>query len=166
MPTDTDFDRVPVNSFTDNNCSPDVLSDFTFKGIKIAAPQKVALEGKPDKFGSFARVVVCGAYRMEANYLGLRERFLPRVIVVAIDQRSHIPYAGHVTGLFNAEPGESPFDKMPRLPDTAFNGRFVSQYFNTNLVQIMELPQVETDYVVYAVLGKYVSNVVRIALRR
>ncbi len=163
MPSDADFDRVPVNTFTDNLCSPDVLSDLRFTGIKIAAPSKVALEGKPDAFGTFARVVVAGAYRLEANYLGLRERFMPRLVVVAVDLRSHRAYAGHVTGLFDAEPGADPYANM-LLTDADFQGRFISEYFNTNLAQVLPLPQIETEYAVYAALGAYVSNVVQIAL--
>lgn len=168
MPSDSDFDRVPVNSFSDNLCSPDVTTSFTFEGIKIAAPQRVPLEGKPDRFGSFARLIVSGGYRFPANYLGLREKFRPRLVIVAVDQRSHIAYVGGLLGgSMNIEPGPSPYDKPGRvLTDRDFKGRFISEYFNPNLAQLFPLPQVETDYVAYALLGKYVSNTVRIALRK
>lgn len=167
MPNDSDFDRVPVNSFSDNLCSPDVTTSFSFEGIKIAAPERVPLEGKPDRFGSFARLIVSGGYRFPANYLGLREQFRARIVIVAVDLRSHIAYAGGLLGgSMNLEAGPSPYDNDFGLTDADFNGRFIAEYFNPNLVQLFDLPKVETDYVAYAVLGKYVSNTVRIALRK
>jgi hypothetical protein len=165
MPRDQDFDAVPAGSLTDNACSPRIEDDPRFRGIRIAAPQKVALEGKPDEYGYFARVIICGAYQLDSNYLGLRERFLPRVLIVAVDLKRHLAFAGRAHTLLNAEMGPDPF-QGEMLNDREWKGRFITEFFNPNLVAELGLPREEADYAVYAALGKYVSNVVRIAVRR
>jgi hypothetical protein len=165
MPRDQDFDAVPAGSLTDNACSPRIEDDFRFRGIRINAPQKVALEGKPDEYGYFARVIVCGAYQLDSNYLGLRERFMPRVLIVAVDLGRHRAFAGRAHTIMNAEFGPEPLEgKM--LSDADYKGRFITEFFNPNLVAELGLPREEADYAVYAAIGKYVSNVVRIAVRR
>ena len=51
------------------------------------------------------------------------------------------------------------------MSDQDFAGRTVNLYFNPNLATTLSLPEQEANYYVYATLGQYVSNVVRIALR-
>jgi hypothetical protein len=165
MPDDADFDQVSVGSLMDNACTPNILDDWDFRGIRIAAPKKVALSGKPDGFGNFARVVVCGAYQLDSNYLGLREQFLDRLVVVAASARTHEAFAGKMQPIINPVRTPMPLDGM-MLSDADWAGRSITKFFNPNLVPVLGLPQREDDYFVYAALGKYVSNVVRIALRR
>jgi hypothetical protein len=165
MPDDADFDKISVGSLMDNACTPNVLDDWDFRGIRIVAPKKVALEGNPDGFGNFARVVVCGVYQLDSNYLGLREQFLDRLVLVAASVRTHHAYAGKMQPIINAVRVPSPLDGM-MLTDADWAGRFITKFFNPNLVPVLGLPKQEDDYIVYAALGKYVSNVVRIAVRR
>ena len=165
MLRDQDFDAVPAGSLTENACSPKIEDDFRFRGIRINAPQKVALEGKPDEYDYFARVIICGAYQLDSNYLGLHEQFLQRVVIVAVDLGRHRAFAGRAHTIMNAEIGPDPFEGE-MLSDADFKGRFIAEFFNTNLVAELGLPQEEADYAVYAVIGRYVSNVVRIAVRR
>jgi hypothetical protein len=164
VPSDADFDLVSIGSYEDNLCTPDILDDTAIKGIRIAAPRRVALEGKPDFFGNFARAVVCGAYRLPSNYLGLREKFLEELLFVAVDATMHEVYSG----MLDLEPELDEFPAEPDEPidDADWEGRSAIQFFNPNLVSILGLPQQEAEYIVYVCLGDHVSNVVRMALVR
>lgn len=166
MPDDAEFAKVNARTFSPNPCSPDVAGDYDFRGIRIAAPKLVRFEpGERDPlFGTFAHIIVCGSYRLDANYLGLRERFLPRVLVVAVDRRQHRAYAARLMDPGSMAPTLDPFEGMT-LTDDDFKGRIITEHFNANLSDIMELPEQAADYYVYASLGGYVSNVVRMSVR-
>ena len=161
MPSDADFDQVSIGSYEDNLCTPDLYQDFEFRGIRVSAPQRVALVGKPDGFGNFARVLVCGAYQLDSNYLGLQEQFRPHLLFVAVDARTHEVRAGKL-------PIQPPRRRLlPQgLTDADWEGRSVIEFFNPNLVSVCGLPPRETQYIVYVSLGGYISNVVRIRVER
>ncbi len=162
MPSDADFDLVSIGSYEDNLCTPDLLEDFDFRGIRIHAPRRVALEGKPDDFDNFARAVVCGAYQLDSNYLGMQERFLPYLFFVAVDAKSHEARSGKLP--IPQRPGGS---VLPAgLTDADWEGRSVIEFFNPNLVSVLGLPEREAEYLVYVSLGDYVSNIVRMSLER
>ncbi|MBI4955388.1 MAG: hypothetical protein HY908_25420 [Myxococcales bacterium] len=163
MPDDSDFDKIPIGSLSDNACTPKVDDDWDFRGLRIAAPRRVPLTGKPDAFGCFARAPVCGVYQLDSNYLGFREQFRTRVILVAVDARSHRAYANRLQTIVNPARMASPLDGM-MLTEADWAGRYVTQFFNPNLVSLLALPEMAAEYIVYATLGRYVSNVVRITL--
>jgi hypothetical protein len=115
----------------------------------------------PDRDGAFARLMVCGLYHLDSDYLGLREDFLDHIRVVAVSCRTHRAYGDRLPGV----PGQvmeelDPDDDRPG----AWAGRSVSEFFNINLATMLNLPEEPDEYVVYATLGRYVSNVVRIRL--
>jgi hypothetical protein len=152
---DSDFDYVDAGSFDPNHLTPDVESEPRFRGIRIVAPARVALSGKPDRDRSFARVMVVGGCHLDSDYLDLRERFLEHILLVAVDCRRHVARASRIELIPNAL--EHP--REPALAPTP--GRSAAVYFNLNLVRLLDLPEVEAEYVIYAMLGRYVSNVVR-----
>jgi hypothetical protein len=166
---DEDFEQVPAGTFTPNPCSPDLLSTYDFRGIQLNAPRELLYDGESrDRFhGTFARVLVCGAYHLDSDYLDLREQFMPRILLVAVDARTHEARAEHFETAPNALEPASPFDTMRLGPDD-LRGRSIIEYFNVDLVHVLSLPEpeIEAEYLVYAVLGSYVSNVVRISVRK
>jgi hypothetical protein len=166
-PTDADFEAVSPGSLLPNPCTPDVRKDRRFRGIALHAPKEVIFDGQSRDpfFGAFARVVVAGAYCFDANYLDLRQQFLSRIVLVAVDAGDHRAFSGTMEPIANAVPVPSPFDRLALSPQD-FAGRSVTGYFNPNLAQVLSLPEREAEYIVYAVLGAFVSNVVRIRVRR
>ena len=167
MAADSEFAQVVAGSLLRNACTPAEADDFGFRGLRLAAPAKVELvPGARDPlFGAFARLMACGCYCFDSNYLGLREQFLEHIVLVAVDLRQHRAYAGRMQAVPNAIPMPSPFD-AELYSDADWAGRSVTGYFNPNLAELMALPAEETDWVVYAALGSHLSNAVRIAVRR
>ncbi len=166
MPSDAEFAQMNAPTFSRVSCSPVVDDDFDFRGIRLAAPQRVEFDDgtRSPLSGAFAHLVVCGGFRFDANYLGLRERFLPRVVVVATDPARRRAFAGTLMGGPSEHAPQNPLDKLDLSPDD-WTGRIITEFFTTNLAEIMNLPETEADYYVHATLGGYVSNVVRIAVR-
>lgn len=167
MPADSDFAQVVAGSLLRSACTPPEADDFGFRGLRLAAPSRVELvAGQRDPlFGAFARLLVCGCYCFDANYLGLREQFLEHIVLVAVDLRQHRAYAGRMQAVPNAIAMPSPFDDQI-MTEADWAGRSVTGYFNPNLAELLPLPAEETDWVAYAALGSYLSNPVRIAVRR
>lgn len=158
-----DYDEVIPGSLEDYPPTPDVLQDPDFRGIMISGPDEVPLEGSPGPYGGFARMIVCGAMHIDSNYFGLREDFLDHVFFVAVNARTHQPYISRLAGLPNALPMPDPFGGL-ELTQADWTGRSVILFFNENLVTTLGIPEVPADYVVYAALGGYVSNVLRMRL--
>lgn len=166
-PKDEDFEAVNAGSLMSNRCSPDLKADRNFRGIKLHAPKEVIFDSdsRDPFFGAFARVLLAGAYRFEANYLGLRQQFLQRIVLVAVDAREHRVFSGTMEPIANAIVMKNPLDQGNySAQDLA--GRLIGGYFNPNLAQVLSLPEKEAEYIAYAALGSYVSNVVRIKVAR
>lgn len=164
MPDDAAFDQVKAGSLSPSPCTPEVdEDDFDYRGIAISAPTRVEfVPGQIDPMtGAFARLIVCGTYTLDGNYLGLREQFLERLVVVAVDTTHHRAYSSGVLAVQNPVSLPDPFDDEV-LTEADWAGRVVTGYFNPNLAEVMPLAAEEASYVVYVVLGRYVSNVVRI----
>lgn len=158
-----DFDTVESGSSLDYPSSPDLRQDLDFRGIRIAGPDQVDLEGKPDRRGGFARMMVSGSYHLDSNYLGLEERFRDHLLIVAVSSKTHRAFIGRIPGIPNPYPGKDVRAGMQLSPQD-WDGRSIIEFFNANLVSMFGLPQQEAAYIVYATLGKYVSNVVRMRL--
>ncbi len=156
---DADFDAVESGTSLDYLVTPDVRTDPKFRGIRIAAPALVDLDGKPDRRGGFARFIIAGSYHLDSNYLGLREDFSDHLAIVAVERRAHRAYIGRLPGIPNKVAAPDPFAGMNLTP-ADWAGRSVIEFFNLNLVTALGLPYAKGEYVVYAALGRYVSNVV------
>lgn len=166
-PGDADFEQVIAGSRVPNPCTPSLQGNRRFRGIKIAAPREVVFDGESRDpfFGAFARVLLAGIYHFDANYLDLRQQFLRRIVLVAVDAADHRAFVGTMEPVANAIRVPSPLDRMNLSPQD-FAGRSITGYFNPNLAQVLSLPEKEAEYIAYATLGEYVSNVVRIQVRR
>jgi hypothetical protein len=148
----TDFNAVPLGEHTRNACTPDTPEDFV--GIRIAAPAKVV-------FGQDA-FALCGTYRFAAEYLYRFPRPTGAIVVVAVDARTHRPYAANLLPE-NAPP--VPAYRPPKDPDWMAN-HFIRRYVNVNLLDFLpDLPRVSTDYWVYALIERHVSNVLTVSCR-
>ena len=88
-----------------------------------------------------------------------------RIVLVAVDAADHRAFVGTMEPVANAIRVPSPLDRMNLSPQD-FAGRSITGYFNPNLAQVLSLPEKEAEYIAYATLGEYVSNVVRIQVRR
>jgi hypothetical protein len=163
--SDPVFNQVVEGSYMDYACSPDI-DDPDFIGIKLNAPEVVTyLPGSANPItGAFAPVVVCGAYAFKYTTMGLDGDFADSIVLVAVDEKMRISYHGTMLGVENAEPQPEGADNGLTAED--FAGDTIGGYFNPNLAVVLGLPEKEADYVVYALLGPYESNRVRISVRQ
>jgi len=159
------FEDVTEGSYLSFECSPEI-DDPDFRGILLNAPTIVTFSpGKSNPInGAFAPVIVCGAFVFDYSTLDLDGNFADSIVMVAVDEKSRNSFRGTMTGVENPVP-------MPEKLDDEENGSdfaedIIGGYFNPNLAVIMGLPIREADYVVYALLGPYESNRVRISVKK
>ncbi len=162
--SDPAFEEVVEGSYMDYACSPEV-EDPDFIGILLNAPEVVTyVPGSSNPLnGSFAPVIVCGAYAFKYTTLGLNGDFADSIVLVAVDEKSRISYHSTMPGVENAVPEQA--DPESNLTAEDFAGDIIGGYFNPNLAVILGLPEKEADYIVYALLGPYESNRVRISIK-
>ena len=166
MPTtfsDPAFDEVMEGTLLSSACSPAIEEDG-FRGLRIAAPEVVTyLPGDFNPItGAFARIVVCGTYRLEFSTLGLDGDFVESIVLVAVDEGRRETFNGRMVTVQNRIP---PPPRPDGLTPADFAGDVITGYFNPNLAVVLDLPEQPADYVVYAVLGPYESNRVSISVR-
>ncbi len=82
---------------------------------------------------------------------------------VAVDQTSQVATSGVMEPAV-PNPIPPPAD-MPKST-TDHSKTTIGEVFRTNLADIMNLPAVETDYVVYAAFGPYRSNTLTVKVRK
>ena len=162
--SDAAFEEVTEGSYQYFECSPDI-DDPDFRGILLNAPSVVTFgPGSSNPLnGAFAPVVVCGAFVFDYSTLGLNGDFADSIVMVAVDEKSRRSFRGTMTGIENAEPMPEGLDDDENESD--FSEDIIGGYFNPNLAVILGLPEQEADYVVYALLGTFESNRVRISVK-
>lgn len=165
MPTtfsDAAFDEVVEGSLLSSTCSPEI-DDPEFRGLRIAAPTAVTYS--PGDFnpitGAFARIVVCGTYQLDFSALGLDGDFVESIVMIAVDEGRRETFNGRMVTVRNRIP---PPPRPDGLEPADFAGDVIAGHFNPNLAVVLDLPERPADYVVYAVLGPYESNRVRISV--
>lgn len=160
--SDPAFDEVIEGSLLSNACSPEEPGP-EFRGLLLAGPEVVTYE--PGDFdpitGAFARVVVCGTYRLDFSTLDLDGDFVESIVLMAVDEARRETFNGTMATVENAL---APPDADAFEPGD-FAGDVLTGYFNPNLAVVLDLPERPADYVVYAVLGPYESNRVPISVR-
>jgi hypothetical protein len=163
--SDPAFAEVVEGSYMDYECSPN-MDDPDFIGIVLNAPKVVTYEpGRTNPInGSFAPLIVCGAYAFKYTTMGLNGDFVDSIVLVAVDEKSRISYHSTMPGVENAEPPPEAIEDDQAEED--FSGDIIGGYFNPNLAVVLGLPEKAADYVVYALLGPYESNRVRISVRQ
>lgn len=163
--SDPAYDDVVEGSLLSNACSPEI-DDDEFRGIVLAAPQTVRFTaGEFDPItGAFAPVIVCGTYVFGFTEMGLDGDFVESIVLVAVDEERRETFSGTMSAVENELVEPSVFDTTDLEPED-FAGDVITGYFNPNLATVLGLPERAADYVVYALLGPYESNRVRIAVR-
>jgi hypothetical protein len=161
-----DFGSIVTGSLVSNNCSPRI-TDYEFRGILINAPETVCFDESTREplTGSFAKIIIAGAYRFKYDTLGLNGRFLESILLVAVDSTTHKVYSGKLRVF------ETPARQQYKLADDGlseddFEDYIITEYFNPDISTALSLPPAEAQYVVYATLGPYKSNAVSINVRR
>ena len=132
-------------------------------GIAINAPIEVTFSNEGTLKRNDCHFIVCGASRFVYDTLGYGSAFADQITFVAVDQTSQIATSGVM------EPNvPNPIPPPPDIPKstTDHSKSTIGEFFRTNLVDIMTLPAVETDYVVYAAFGPYRSNTLTVKVRK
>jgi hypothetical protein len=157
--SDPAFEGVIPGSLLSYPCSP-VIDDFDvdFRGILLNAPKEVYLDavaqGPPP-------VVVCGTYAFDWNYLDLEGEFLESISLVVVDEDTNESRSAAMQTMQN--PSVKPrMLEQEGLDPSDFEGRVIEKHFNPDLGELLDLPRKPATYVIYATLGTYKSNVVRV----
>jgi hypothetical protein len=87
---------------------------------------------------------------------------------VVVDARTHQEYAASALRAEDSNIGETlvpyPSD-MPRSK-TDHTNTTIGEFLRANLAKMIDLPAVETEYIIYASLGPYRSNTLTVKLVR
>lgn len=157
-----DFTALEVGLMDWNACSP-AFDDPETQGLVIHAPAEVIYDpDQPDEAtGAFADVRLCGTCNVDYSYLGLRGEVTEEILLVVVDASTHETWSGKMEPILNPE--ERPDDLGGEAGPT--EGLLVESYFNPNLAETLDLPARPAEYIVYATLGDYKSNTVRIQVK-
>ena len=157
-----DFGQVQ-RTFARYPCTP-VLGPLHENVIRINAPEEVTfVPGGDEPLGEDTKFIICGAMQMRTETLGelgIHGTELDALMLVAVDAKTNKTYSGTIGQLGTPDPMPEEL-KTPPVP-----GYLIGECFNPNLVRSFDLPAVETDYYVHAVLGPFKSNVLKVRLRR
>lgn len=157
--SDPAFEGVEPGSLDSYPCSP-VIDDFDveFRGILLNAPAEVYLDaagpGPPP-------IVVCGTYAFDWNYLGLEGEFLPSISLVVVEEETQESRTASMQVIENPDE-RPPIWEEEGLDPADFEGRVIEEHFNPDVGELLELPRKPATYLIYATLGTYKSNVVRV----
>ena len=132
-------------------------------GIAINAPIEVTFSTGETLDPDDCRFFVCGASEFVYDTLGYGRNFADNVTFVAVDQTSQVARSGVMQP--NVPNPVPPPDDLPKST-TDHSKTTIGEVFRANMAEIMTLPAVETDYVVYAVLGPYRSNSLTVKVRK
>ncbi len=132
-------------------------------GIALNAPFEVTFSNEGTLDSKDCSFIVCGASRFVYDTLGYGSSFADHISFVAVDQTSQVATSGVMEPIV-PNPIPPPAD-MPKSTTDHSKSTF-GEFFRTNLADIMTLPAVETDYVVYAALGPYRSNTLTVKVRK
>jgi len=154
------FAEVIEGSYSGYDCSPEI-DDAELRGIVINAPAVVNYTPGVSEplHGGFARIIVCATYHFGFTKFDFNGDAEDSIVFVAVDEQSLVSYSGTMAPYNDniAEMDEEE-ESMERLDP-------IAGYINPNLAVIMNLPEKDADYIVYAVLQQFESNRVRISVR-
>ena len=152
------FKNVTLNTFQPTTCSPP-QPDPSWRGVVIQAPAKVGFKrGKPFAEGAFARIPVCGVYRLNVPFPIVEDV----IEIVAKDKKTGKVYSGIVSEVDDS-PEELP-PPAPPLTKEQVAGLASGRYFNPNLANFVELPHEPAVYEVHVKVRDARSNTVTIEL--
>jgi hypothetical protein len=161
LPDDCDFGKTR-GMFLSDACSP-VITDRGFRGIVINAPKEILPGSGPGEgtgFHAFS-IPIFGTYVHNLGTpLDLKDDVPHSILWVAVNVGSNRTYSGKIAR--RGRKSTPPVREDDRLSPKDLAGRTITGYCNPNLAEILELPEEKAEYVVYATLGPYKSNAVRI----
>lgn len=178
---DCDFTVAANNSTTQYECSPQLRDSYfrPFIGVLINGPATITWpkgaseEGNPPgpngQTTGPLRIMISGVVQLPFNAMGLNGEFADKVLIVAVDRKTANTYSGKIwfpESLPEPEP-DNPDDLFPETGEenTADLTAPVASYFNIDLLHNLEVPITSAVYSVYAQIGEYKSNVLRIETR-
>ncbi len=153
------FAEVIEGSYSGFDCSPEI-DDAELRGIVINAPEVVNYTPGVSEplHGGFARIIVCATYHFGFTKFDFKGDVEDSIVFVAVDEQSLVSYSGTMAA-YNDDIAERDEEVSKERLDP------IAGYINPNLAVIMNLPEKDADYVVYAVLQQFESNRVRISVR-
>ena len=176
IPKNCNFDEIIRRGFgrdgsgqkDDTSCTP-IINDENFLGIVINAPKKIDIYG-PDQGENKTAFPVSGVI---AHDLGLDlggkgyQHLTNLMIIVIIDAHTNEVWHGRIPQMDHRIPPPPP-KNGPKKPLTheEMKGRIIEEVFNPNLLSITNMELRETEYLVYATLGPYKSNVASVQAKK
>jgi hypothetical protein len=145
--------------------TPDIISG---EGIAINAPREVQFSESRRLADGDAQFVVCVATQFVYNTLGHGSSFMDHVTLVVVDGRTHQEYTAAAALADDSNLRENmipPPDDMPRSMTDHTNST-IGEVLRANVAKMIELPAVETEYIVYATMGPFRSNTLDVKLVR
>ena len=139
------FDDVRHGSLLRTAATPELPFDLDYRGLRIAALNRVPLQKRDD---GYANIPLAGHVTLAGSDAGATAPLAYVQIVAAT--RVGRPCVGNLDVRRSNE-------VLP--PDPSASETY---YFNVDLAETLDLPPTPAIYFVYAFLGPYVSNVVRI----
>ena len=156
------FENVESDDRNPNDCTPKIESDFV--GIRINAPGSVTyIPGAKDPVtGSFARLMICGIYRLELPVLAQTKGFRKVATLAAVATDTHQTFTG---GMMHDHP-DTPNPNPSKFSPEELKGFHETGYFNVNVLDYLHLPERPGEYQIFVTFTEYTSNVVTVTLKK
>ena len=145
--------------------TPEITSGV---GIAINAPREVQFSDGPKLSPKDAQFIVCVATEFVYNTLGYGSRFMDNVTLVVVDARTHKEHGVSALAAEGTNWNEHriPMPAEMRDPHNDQTDTTIGEVLRTNIAKVIDLPAVETEYIVYATMGPYRSNTLSVKLVR
>jgi hypothetical protein len=153
------------NPRLDTRGTPDIISGV---GIAINAPREVQFSEGPLLSPKDAQFIVCVATQFVYDMMGYGSSFMDYLTLVVVDARTHEEYSASALLAESTNIRDNylpPPSDMPQ-PKTDHTNTTIGEVLRVNLAKIIDLPAVETEYIIYASLGPYRSNTLTVKLVR
>jgi hypothetical protein len=149
----------------DTRGTPEIISGV---GIAINAPREVQFSEGPRLSHKDAQFIVCVATRFVYDMLGYGSDFMDHLTLVVVDARTHQAYGASALLADNSNIRDNlePLPSDMAEPETDHTNTTIGEFLRANLSKMIDLPAVETEYIIYASLGPYRSNTLTVKLVR
>lgn len=137
-----------------NVCTPKITEDFI--GIRINTPEKVTWSAadKDPVSGAFARVMLCGIYRLPAAEIVDTKGFYLSASLVATNVKTHQNYIKLLQTVSHYIEDPAP----PEFSAKELENVYETGYFNINILEVLELPDQAGEYLVFITFKSFQSN--------
>lgn len=162
--SDQAFDRVPLDTFEDNEASPK-LPDEDFEGIVIAMPAKWPVN-------RVDRMPLCGTWRLPGKVVAALPGVEDSLVFLVRDMETHATWTGHFRYHEDVHtPTPDPADTAGRvhpsgLPVLGPESMVATGWFNFNLGRAWKAPRQPARYRVVLTLQHLQSNEVEFEVTR